>query len=95
MIDPNIRFGKGYMNGCSADFDGRGGVKSSDGHLKWLETDVFVGENTKLSGFIDTDGDPTGELVLIGTKPAVALGLFEDVVEYSIVYVVIHSGSHR
>ena len=83
------------MNSCGADFDGRGGVKSSDSHLKWLESDVFVGENTKLSGFADTDGDTTGELVLIGTKPAVALGLFEDMVEYGIVYVVIHSGSHR
>ena len=94
MIEPNIRFGKGSMNSCRADFDGHGGVQSSDGHLEWLESNVFVGENTKLSRIADADGDTTGKLVLIGAKPGVALGLLEDVMENGIVSVVVHSGGH-
>lgn len=94
MIEPNIRFGKGCMNSCRTDFDGHGRVESGNSHLERLETDVFVGENTKLSSFADADGDTTGKLVFIGTKPGVTLGLLEDVVENSVVSVVIHSGGH-
>ena len=94
VIGPNIRFGKGSMNSCRADFDGHGGVQGSDSHLERLESDVFIGENAKLSRFANADGDTTGKLVLVGTKPGVALGLLEDVVESGIVSVVIHSGGH-
>ena len=94
MIGANIRFGKGSMNSCRANFDGHGRVQSSDSHLKWLKTNVFVGENAKLP-LTDTDGDTTGKLVLIGTEPGVTLGLFEDVMEDGIVSVVVHSGGHR
>ena len=82
------------MNGGRANFDGHGRIQSSDSHLEWFEADVFVGENTKLSGFADADGDTTRKVILIGTKPSVTLGLFEDVVENGIVSVVVHGGGH-
>ena len=82
------------MNGCRANFDGHGRVEGSYGHLKWLETDVLVGENTKLSGLADTDGDTTGKLVLVGPEPSIALCLFEDVMQNGIVSVVIHDSGH-
>ena len=94
VIEVDIRFGKGSMNSCRADFDGHGGVQGSDSHLEWFEADCFVGEDTKLSRLADADGDTTGKLVFIGAEPGVALGLLEDVVENGIVSVVIHSGSH-
>jgi len=78
------------MNSGRANFDGHGGVESSNGHLEWLETDVFVGENAKLS-FTYADGDATGQVVFIGAEPDVTLGLLEDVVKNGIVSVVIHS----
>lgn len=92
-IEPDIRFSKDCMDSCRANFDGYGRVQSSDSHLEWLEGNVLVGENTKLS-FANADGDTTGKLVLIGAKPGITLGLFEDVVENGIVSVVIHSSSH-
>ena len=49
MIGTNIRFGKGCMDSCRANFDGHGGVKGSDGHLERLETDGFIGKDAKLS----------------------------------------------
>ena len=94
MIEPNIRFSEGCMNGGRANLDGHGGVEGSDGHLEWLEADVFVGENTKLSGFTDSEGDTTGKVVLVGTKPSITLCLFEDVVKDGIVSVVVHGGGH-
>lgn len=94
MIETNVRFGEGCMNGGRANFDGHSRVEGSDSHLEWLESHVFVGENTKLSAFTDADGDTTGELVFIGAKPGVTLGLFEDVMENGIVSVVVHGSGH-
>ena len=94
VIGSNIRFGKGSMNSCRADFNSHGGVQSSNSHFERLKSDVLIGENTKLSRLADADGDTTGKLVLVGTKPGVALGLLEDVVENGIVSVVVHGGSH-
>ena len=82
------------MNSCRANFDGHGRVEGSDSHLKRLESDVFVGENAKLSGIADADGDTTGKVVLVGPEPRVTLGLFEDVMQDGIVSVVIHGGGH-
>ena len=94
MIENNVRFRKGGMNSCGANFDGHGRVQGSDSHLKWLETDVFIRENTKLSGISDTDSDTTGKVVLVGSEPSITLGLFEDVMQDGIVSVVIHGGGH-
>ena len=60
MIEGNIRFSKGGMNSCRANFDGHSRVQGSDSHLEWLQTNVFVGENTKLSCLANTDSDTTG-----------------------------------
>jgi len=95
VIEDNIRFSKGCVYGCRTNFDGHGWIQGSDSHLEWLETDVFIGENTKFSGLAYAEGDTTGETVFIGTKPGVTLGLFEDVVENGIVSVVVHGGGHR
>jgi hypothetical protein len=92
-IGGDIRFGKGCMNGRRANLDGHGGVEGRHGSLERLQRSVFIGENTKLS-VADTDGDTAGQVVLVGAKPGVALGLFEDVVQGSVVSVVIHSSSH-
>lgn len=82
------------MNSCRANFDGHCWVQGSDGHLKWLESNVFVGENAKLSCFTDTDSDTAGEEVLVGAEPCITLGLFEDVMQDGIVSVVIHGSGH-
>jgi hypothetical protein len=92
VIESNVRLGKGGMNSCRTNFDGHRRVESSNSHLKRLETDVFVGENTKLSSFADTDSDTTGQVVLVGSEPSITLGLFEDVMQDGIVSVVIHGG---
>jgi hypothetical protein len=95
VIESNIRFGKGCMNSCRANLDGCGRIEGGHSHLERLKGDVFVGENTKFSTFADADSDTAGEVVLVGTKPGVALGLLEDVMQNGIVSVVIHSSGHR
>lgn len=95
VIGSDIRFSQGCVNGCRANLDGYGRIEGCHSHLEGLKTDIFVGENAKFSGFVYADGDTTGQAVLVGTKPGVALGLLEDVMQDGIVSIVIHSGGHR
>ena len=94
VIGGDIRFSQGCVNGRRANLDGHGRIEGSHSHLEGLKTDVFVGENAKFSGFVYADGDTAGQAVFVGTKPGVALGLLEDVMQNGIISVVIHSGSH-
>ena len=94
VIKTNIRLSEGGMNSCRTNFDGHGRIQCSNSHLEWLESDVLIGENAKLSSFTDTDSDTTWKAVLVRTEPSVALGLLEDVMQDSIVSVVIHGSGH-
>ena len=94
VIESSIRFSKGRMNGRRANLDCHGGVEGGHSHLERLEGDVFVGENTKFSSFVYADSDTAGQAIFVGTKPGVALCLLEDMMQNSIVSVVIHSGGH-
>jgi len=94
MIGSDIRFGQGCVNSCRANLYGYGRIEGSHSHLEGLKADILVGENTKFSGFVYADGDTTGQAVLVGTEPGVALGLFEDVMQNGIVSIVIHGGGH-
>lgn len=83
-------FREGGMDRGRADLDGDGGIEGGDGRLERLEGEVLVGEDTELGAIVDTEGDTRGKVVLVGTKPGVALGLFKDVVEECVVAVVVH-----
>ena len=94
VIESDIRFSQGCVNGCRANLDGYSRVEGGHSHLEGLKADIFVGENTKFSGFVYADSDTAGQAIFVGTKPGVALCLLEDMMQNSIVSVVIHSGGH-
>jgi hypothetical protein len=82
--------GEGGVNGSAADLDGDEGIQTTDGGFEGSELEVFIRKDTKAGGVdVDTEGDTSLDGLFLGLEPGLALGLFEDVMEDSIVCVVV------
>ena len=80
----------------TADLDRDYEVHGAYGDLEGLEPDVLIGEDTVFRwvyGVVLDSNTGCDSVICVGAKPSITLSLFEDVVEESVVSVVIHRRS--
>lgn len=78
------------MDGSAANLDGDQRVQTADGSLEGGELEVFIGKDTKASGVdIYAESYTSLDRLFLWFEPSFTLGLLEDVMENSIVCVVV------
>lgn len=85
----HVHLGKRRVNCGTANLDSDSRVERAHSELKGLERYVFVGEDAVVA-IVRSERDANRDRVLVWSKPQIALGLLEYVVEKGIVTVVIH-----
>lgn len=81
---------EGGVYACTTNLDSDKRVQTTDGSFEWGELEVFIGKDTKASGVdIYAESYTSLDRLFLWFEPSFTLGLLEDVMENSIVCVVV------